>query len=229
MEEYDIADPLEERTKEEHEECEAPEEEVESIFTQSWQDKLNAMRKLKENAKRVDPEKQVEPPKTPTLYEKEQTFWNRCADKNIPYLEDNKSKIEMLLSAWMLIMQTYILSSITIVNMVQTSVIENEVFHDMLSYLMERGIMYQHYCIRLTKSHEVSKRLKAIFDPYKSVEMPCKFNKKLDEIYEKALDKYMKDMSDMADQADQADLLDQADTSAEQETVDGGSNTKKTM
>ena len=101
--------------------------------------------------------------------------------------------------------------------MVHSSILENKAIHDMLDYLMEWAIKYQHYCIRLSTSHGIDKRLKTVFDPYKSVKMPGEFNKKLDVIYEKALDKYMEDM------------LDETDPLAEQETVDGGSNAKKTV
>jgi hypothetical protein len=50
--------------------------------------------------------------------------------------------------------------------------------------------------------------------------MPDEFNKKLEVIYEKALDKYM---DGMLDEVDPMDPL------AEQESVDGGSNAKKTV
>ena len=104
--------------------------------------------------------------------------------------------------------------------MVHSSILENKAIHDMLDYLMEWAIKYQHYCIRLSTSHEIANRLKTVFDPYKSVKMPGEFNKKLDVIYEKALDKYM---DGMLDEVEAVDPL------AEQESVDGGSNAKKTV
>ena len=206
MEEYDSASSLEE----------VYDEEVETNCPQSLSVKLFAMRKLKENAKQ-EKEKEKEKDNPPTRYDKELAFRKRCKNNPIPYLEENKSHIEIILSAGLLVLQTYILSSITIMNMVHTSILENKAIHDMLDYLMEWAIKYQHYCIRLSTSHEIPNRLKTVFDPYKSVKMPGEFNKKLDVIYEKALDKYMEDM------------LDETDPLAEQETVDGGSNTKKTV
>ena len=205
MEEYDSASSVEE----------VHDEEVETNCPQSLSVKLFAMRKLKENAKQEKEKKEKDNP--PTRYYKELTFRERCKNNPIPYLEENKSHIENILSGGLLVLQTYILSSITIMNMVHSSILENKAIHDMLDYLMEWAIKYQHYCIRLSTSHEIDNRLKTVFDPYKSVKMPGEFNKKLDVIYEKALDKYMEDM------------LDETDPLAEQETVDGGSNAKKTV
>ena len=214
MEEYDSASSLEE----------VHDEEVETNCPQSLSVKLFAMRKLKENAKQVEEEQEKEKEKEkdnpPTRYDKELAFRKRCKNNPIPYLEENKSHIEIILSAGMLVLQTYILSSITIMNMVHSSILENKAIHDMLDYLMEWAIKYQHYCIRLSTSHEIANRLKTVFDPYKSVKMPGEFNKKLDVIYEKALDKYM---DGMLDEVDPMDPL------AEQESVDGGSNAKNTV
>jgi len=206
MEEYDSASSLEE----------VHDEEVETNCPQSLSVKLFAMRKLKENAKQ-EKEKEKEKDNPPTRYDKELAFRKRCKNNPIPYLEENKSHIEIILSAGLLVLQTYILSSITIMNMVHSSILENKAIHDMLDYLMEWAIKYQHYCIRLSTSHEIANRLKTVFDPYKSVKMPGEFNKKLDVIYEKALDKYMDGM------------LDEVDPLAEQESVDGGSNAKNTV
>ena len=220
MEEYDSASSLEE----------VYDEEVETNCPQSLSVKLFAMRKLKENAKQVEEEKEKKKEKKkkekkkkdnpPTRYDKELVFRKRCKNNPIPYLEENKSHIEIILSAGLLVLQTYILSSITIMNMVHSSILENKAIHDMLDYLMEWAIKYQHYCIRLSTSHEIANRLKTLFDPYISVKMPGEFNKKLDVIYEKALDKYMEGM---------LDEVDPMDPLAEQESVDGGSNAKKTV
>ena len=188
MEEYDSASSLEEEY----------DEEVETNCPQSLSVKLFAMRKLKENAKQ-------EKDNPPTRYDKELAFRKRCKNNPIPYLEENKSHIEIILSAGLLVLQTYILSSITIMNMVHSSILENKAIHDMLDYLMERAIKYQHYCIRLSTSHEIANRLKTVFDPYKSVKMPGEFNKKLDVIYEKALDKYMEGVLDEVEAVDQVD------------------------
>jgi len=202
MEEYDSASSLEEEY----------DEEVETNCPQSLRVKLFAMRKLKENAKHEEKKEEKEKEKEkkeekekekednpPTRYDKELAFRKRCKNNPIPYLEENKSHIEIILSAGLLVLQTYILSSITIMNMVHSSILENKAIHDMLDYLMERAIKYQHYCIRLSTSHEIANRLKTVFDPYKSVKMPGEFNKKLDVIYEKALDKYMESLLDEVD------------------------------
>jgi len=156
----------------------------------------------KEKEKKEKKEKEDNPP---TRYDKELAFRKRCKNNPIPYLEENKSHIEIILSAGLLVLQTYILSSITIMNMVHSSILENKAIHDMLDYLMEWGIKYQHYCIRLSTSHEIANRLKTVFDPYKSVKMPGEFNKKLDVIYEKALDKYMEGVLDEVEAVDQVD------------------------
>ena len=210
MEEYDSASSLEEEY----------DEEVETNCPQSLRVKLYAMRKLKENAKHVEEEEKEEEKEKkekkekkkkekednpPTRYDKELAFRKRCKNNPIPYLEENKSHIEIILSAGMLVLQTYILSSITIMNMVHSNILENKAIHDMLDYLMEWAIKYQHYCIRLSTSHEIANRLKTVFDPYKSVKMPGEFNKKLDVIYEKALDKYMEGMLDEVEAVDQVD------------------------
>ena len=202
MEEYDSASSLEEEY----------DEEVETNCPQSLRVKLFAMRKLKENAKHEEKKEEKEKEKEkkeekekekednpPTRYDKELAFRKRCKNNPIPYLEENKSHIEIILSAGLLVLQTYILSSITIMNMVHSSILENKAIHDMLDYLMERAIKYQHYSIRLSTSHEIANRLKTVFDPYKSVKMPGEFNKKLDVIYEKALDKYMESLLDEVD------------------------------
>jgi hypothetical protein len=199
MEEYVAVEPDErngsilselEEEEEEEEESDPP------LCNQPWQDKFKAMRKLKEFRKELTRDETVK------------KFKKFCADKSIPYLEDNKTNIEMLLSAGMLVLQTYILATITIVNMVHSSIIGNEVVHDMLVGLMDRGIMWQHYCTKVCVSHKVDTRLKSLFDPYKTMDAPEAFNNKLDVIYEEALIRYM---------------------STEQETVDGGSNAKKSV
>lgn len=169
---------------------------VSSSNNQPWQEKYKAMRKLKEGRKK------------PTRNEKVSQFKKLCEEKSIPYLEDNKTHIEMLLSAGMLVLQTYILASITIMNMVQSSIIENEVVHDILGGLMDKSIRWQHYCSRVCHSHKVDTRLQAIFEPYKSLDVPDAFNNKLDVIYDEALTRYML---------------------SEQEAVDGGSNAKKSV
>jgi hypothetical protein len=199
MEEYDSASSLEE----------VHDEEVETNCPQSLSVKLFAMRKLKENAKQEEKKEKEKEKKEkkekdnpPTRYDKELAFRKRCKNNPIPYIEENKSHIEIILSAGLLVLQTYILSSITIMNMVHSSILENKAIHDMLDYLMEWAIKYQHYCIRLSTSHEIANRLKTVFDPYKSVKMPGEFNKKLDVIYEKALDKYMESLLDEVDPMD---------------------------
>ena len=211
MEEYDSASSLEE----------VHDEEVETNCPQSLSVKLFAMRKLKENAKQEEKKEKEKEKKEkekekkekkekdnpPTRYDKELAFRKRCKNNPIPYIEENKSHIEIILSAGLLVLQTYILSSITIMNMVHSSILENKAIHDMLDYLMEWAIKYQHYCIRLSTSHEIPNLLKTVFDPYKSVKMPGEFNKKLDVIYEKALDKYMEDMLDAVEAVDQVDPL----------------------
>ena len=181
---------------EEEEEEEEEEAHVSSPRNQPWKDKMKAMQKLKHLAK------------IPTANVNADQFKKFCVDKSIPYLEENKTSIEMLVSAGMLVLQTYILASVTIMNMVQSSIIENEVVYDMLGGLMDRGIRLQHYCSRVCHAHKIDSRLRAIFEPYKTVDAPEAFNKKLDVIYEEALTRYM---------------------SSKQETVDGGSNAKKTV
>lgn len=200
-------DNISHEPEEESEEEEVSEDEGAPIEDNNypWKDKMRAMNKLKELAKK--------PASNPDM------IWNNkmassykfkqyCEDNSIPYLEENKTNIEMLVSAGMLVLQTYLLASITIINMFQSSIIENKVVHDMLGGLMDRGIRLQHYCFSVFKSHKIDSRLQTIFDPYKAPSNPDVFNNKLDVIYEEALTRYM---------------------STEQDTVDGGSNAKKTV
>ena len=202
MEEYDIADNLEEykeprnSSSEEDESTKKGEDEStrkegdesNKTFTKPWIEKLKAMKKLKENMKKKETRKK------PSLYDKEQVFRKLCADKSIPYLEENKSKIDHLLSSCMLILQTYILASITIVNMVITNIIDNELVHETISWFMERGLLYRHYYIRLNKSHDLDEKLKRLGEPYQSIKLPNS-NDKFNILFEKVLDKYISDLS----------------------------------
>ena len=192
MEEYDVTENLEEckeslLSNEEDKSTKKGEDSEEKdrkdiLFTKPWNDKFKAMTKLKENMKK------------PSLYDKEQQFRKLCVNKSIPYLEKNKSKIDHLLSSCMLILQTYILASITIVNMVVTNIIDNELVHDTISWFMERGLLYQHYFIRLNKTHDLKEKLERLSEPYQSIKTPSCDNK-LNILFEKALDKYISDLS----------------------------------